>query len=57
MQGNATGSRFGLGKVRHIDVGQFWVHDKVRDGEIHLIKVPLFENLAGALTKYVNQNH
>ena len=44
----------GLGNVRHIEVAQLWVQEKVRNGEIRLVKVVGTENLADALTKYVN---
>ena len=46
-------SRRGLGKVRHIEVNQLWVQEKVAKGEIDLIKIPGTENRADALTKYV----
>ena len=29
-----TASRMGLGKVRHIEVAQLWVQEKVRQGEV-----------------------
>ena len=44
-----------MGKVRHIDTNQLWVQDKVRKGEVEIIKVPTWENLADTLTKYVNK--
>ena len=46
--------RTGLGKLRHIDTNQLWVQDKVRKGEVEIVKVPTWENLADTLTKYVN---
>ena len=46
-------SRKGLGKVRHVEVNQFWVQQKVGNGEIELKKVEGTQNLADALTKYV----
>ena len=48
------GSRLGTGKVRHIEVNQLWLQDKVYIGEIVLNKVRTEENIADALTKAVN---
>ena len=48
------GSRLGLGKVRHIEVNQLWLQDKVYKGEIELKKVGTDVNIADALTKGVN---
>ena len=47
-------SRKGLGKVRHVEVNQLWVQEKVGDGEVELKKVDGQSNLADALTKYVD---
>ena len=47
-------SRRGLGKVRHIDVAQLWVQDKVLSGDIELRKIKGEDNLADSLTKYVD---
>ena len=46
-------SRKGLGKVRHVEVNQLWVQQKVGSGEIELRKVEGVSNLADALTKHV----
>ena len=46
-------SRRGAGKIRHIEVAQLWVQEKVSNGEIKLIKVSTNENVADALTKHV----
>ena len=46
-------SRRGLGKVRHIEVHQLWVQDKVAEGEIEIRKVDGKANLADLLTKHV----
>ena len=51
----AIASRIGLGKVRHIEVCQLWLQEKVRRGEIKIVKVGTHENIADALTKYVKQ--
>ena len=44
-------ARRGLGKVRHIEVNQLWLQDKVNTGEIEVMKVKGEGNLADALTK------
>ena len=46
-------SRRGLGKVRHIEVNQLWVQEKVSTGEITTRKIGTKDNLADALTKHV----
>ena len=46
-------SRKGLGKVRHIEVNQLWLQDKVGTKEIEIRKVESKKNLADALTKHV----
>ena len=45
--------RLGIGKIRHIEVNQLWLQEKVYSGEIRLVKVGTDENLADALTKPV----
>ena len=52
----AISNRRGLGKVRHIEVCQLWLQDKVRRGDIKVAKVGTNENVADALTKYVSQD-
>ena len=47
-------NRVGLGKVRHIEVNQLWLHEKVAKGVIKVIKVGTDDNLADALTKAVS---
>ena len=47
-------SRIGIGKVRHIEVTQLWVQEKVANGEIAIHKVATEDNLADALTKAVD---
>ena len=49
----AIASRKGLGKVRHIEVNQLWIQDKVGSGDIEIHKIPGSINPADALTKYV----
>ena len=46
-------SRRGLGKVRHIEVHQLWVQEKVANGEIEVRKVDGKTNIADMLTKHV----
>ena len=43
--------RKGFGKVRHIEVNQLWLQEKVSSGVIRLIKVAGTENAADHLTK------
>ena len=46
-------ARKGLGKIRHIEVSQLWLQDKVADGSIMIDKVDGKVNRADALTKAV----
>ena len=45
--------RSGIGRVRHLAVGQLWIQEKVRSGEIALLKVLGLENPADLLTKHL----
>ncbi len=47
------GSRKGVGKVRHLDVRELWLRERVSRGDTVLRKVPGVENLADILTKHV----
>ena len=47
-------NRVGVGKVRHIEVNQLWLQEKVAKGVINIIKVGTDDNLADALTKAVS---
>ena len=47
-------SRRATGKVRHIEVSQLWLQDKVMRNEVELVKIRADQNLADALTKYVD---
>ena len=47
-------ARRGLGQVRHIEVGQLWLQEKVNKGQIVIEKVWGKTNMADALTKHVN---
>ena len=44
-------SRRGLGKVRHIELCQLWLQDKVANGEIRLVKIAGADNFSDSLTK------
>ena len=44
-------NRIGLGKVRHIEVNQLWLQEKVAQKKMLITKVGTLENLADALTK------
>ena len=46
-------NRRGLGKVRHIDVHQLWIQERVQSGDIVIKKVNGTENISDALTKHV----
>ena len=48
--------RKGLGKVRHLDVGDLWIQDKLRSKDLDLKKVAGVVNPADMLTKYVDRN-
>ena len=43
--------RRGLGQVRHIEVNQLWIQDRVRRGDIELEKIGGKLNISDALTK------
>jgi hypothetical protein len=45
--------RSGIGKVRHLAVGQLWVQEGLRRGDFKLFKVAGAENPADLLTKYL----
>ena len=45
--------RSGIGKVRHLAVGQLWVQERVRSGDLELYKVLGTDNPADLLTKHV----
>jgi hypothetical protein len=48
-------TRRGLGKVRHIDTRELWLQEKVGNGDLDIEKVKGTDNVADALTKYVDQ--
>ena len=45
--------RCGIGKVRHLAVGQLWVQERLRAGEFELHKHPGTHNAGDLLTKHV----
>ena len=47
--------RRGLGKVRHLHCTDLWVQEKVRNGNIELLKILGTENPADAFTKYLDR--
>ena len=47
--------RTGIGKVRHLAVGQLWVQERVRAGDFELHTHPGAQNPADMLTKAVNR--
>ncbi len=47
--------RQGLGKLRHVNVRYLWLQDKLKDGELEVLKVPGAENPADAMTKHLAQ--
>ena len=48
--------RRGIGKVRHIDVNQPWMQEKVSNGAIDLEKTHEEHNIADAMTKHVGRD-
>ena len=48
--------RRGMGKLRHLDVTDLWVQQKVRSGAVDLVKVLGNEKPADMMTKYVTRD-
>ncbi len=48
-------SRRGAGRVRHVKVRQLWAQERVRRGELSIIKAHGEENVADGLTKHVER--
>ena len=48
-------SRRGAGRVRHIEVRELWVQDRVAKGELTIVKVKGEHNVADGLTKHVDR--
>ena len=47
--------RKGLGTIRHLDVTDLWIQDRIRSKAITLSKVLGTENMADVFTKYVDK--
>ena len=47
--------RRGLGNIRHLDVEDLWVQAKVKENVVDFVKVPVSDNPADCLTKYVDR--
>ena len=48
-------SRKGAGRVRHIEVRELWVQEKVNRGELTIAKIKGKDNVADGLTKHVDR--
>lgn len=48
-------TRTGFGKVRHIEVCQLWLQDKVKQAKISVVEVGANEHVADTLTKHVSK--
>ena len=46
--------RRGLGKMRHLQIRDMWLQKEVREGNIHIHKVPGVSNPADLMTKVLN---
>ena len=49
-------SRRGPGRVRHVEVRELWIQEKVQRGELSIIKVKGKENMSDGLTKHVDRS-
>ena len=47
-----TITRIGSGKLKHVEVQQFWLQAKVRDGIVDPVKIPRIQNFADDLTHH-----
>ena len=45
--------RQGLGRVRHLAVGDLWIKQKAKEGDVKYIKLPGKENTSDIMTKAV----
>jgi hypothetical protein len=48
--------RSGIGRVRHLAVGQLWVQEGLRRGDFKLYKIPGASNPADMLTKHLSRD-
>jgi hypothetical protein len=49
-------SRRGCGKIRHIEVRELWLQERVASGEIRVTKIPRAVNLSDCLTHHVSSS-
>ena len=47
--------RKGLGNIRHLDVTDLWIQDRIKSKDISLSEILGAENMADVLTKYVDR--
>ena len=47
--------RSGVGRVRHLDVADLWIQDRVRSGELRVKKVAGCDNPPDILTKHIDR--
>ena len=45
----------GLGRIRHLDVTDLWIQDKIRSRQMELRKIDGKKSCADVLTKYVDR--
>ena len=48
--------RRGLGRIRHLHTADLWIQEKIRNGQVELLKIPGKENPADMFTKYVDRS-
>ena len=44
--------REGLGKVKHVQVKQLWLQERIREEKLRMIKIPRAQNCSDAFTKH-----
>ncbi len=49
-------SRRGAGRVRHVEVRELWAQQRVRSGELSIVKVRGEHNVADGVTKHVERS-
>ena len=49
------GSRSGLGRVKHLDIRELWIQERIMNGDMKLVKVPGEENVADLMTKHLDR--
>ncbi len=55
LAARSISSRRGAGRVRHVEVRELWVQERVRRGELSINKVRGEDNVADGLTKHVER--